>query len=241
MDDTKGTPSDESKGKGTPSDDSKGTPKAKGKLYTEAEIAKIKSDAASMSDGRKARVAEQERDAAKQDLATTQSRLDAIEKEQEESREAEAKDDPDATRALRREKVARAREQAADGKIRDLARREAQLVSDRAEVDKDRSVVSVAYVAAKYGLETELLESLGISDPDALEKVAEKIAAAKPTKGGEDGEGGEGGEGEGFEPDSGGGAGGGAEPLEALEKANEDFAAGKITAKQLQEISDKVK
>lgn len=206
--------------KGTPKDESKGTPKDKGKLYSEAEIAKIKSDSAAMSDGRRAKAVEKERDTLKQELQATTSRLDALERERDESRLAEARGDPDQLRAYQREQELRKLERQVTEMQADLARREGQLKEDRAEVDKDRGVVSIAYIAAKHGLETEELESLGISDPEALERVAERLAAAKPKGEGGEGEGGEGkGEGEGeFTPDSGVTTGSGEPTKEQLEK-----------------------
>lgn len=234
-DETKGTPSDESKG--TPKDESKGTPKDKGKLYTDAEIDKIKANAAAMGQGREKKVAEQEKSALTQELQSTKSRLDALEREMDESRLAEAKGEPAQMPVYQREQAVKKRERQADDREGDLTRREGQVKADREEVDKDRGVVSIAYIAAKHGLETEELEELGISDHEQLEKVAAKLAAAKPKEPGE-GEG----EGEGeeeFTPDSGETAGG-AGALAALEKANEDFQSGKITEKQLQEATSKV-
>ena len=178
-DETKGTPQDESKG--TPKDESKGTPKkAKGKLYTEEAIAKLKSDSAAMAQGRAEKVAKQEKEALTQELQDNKNRLDALEREANESRLAEARGDPTKLRDYQRDQAAArlTREQADKG--RDLARREAQLKIDREQVDEDKGVVSVAYVAAKHGLKTETLEELGITDLETLEKVAVKLAAAKP-------------------------------------------------------------
>lgn len=192
--------------------------KDKGKLYTIAQIQKIESDAAAKA-GRERKAAEAERDTLKQDLESTTSRLDSLEREVGESRLAEARDDPAQLRIYQREQVITKREREAGDKERDVARREAQLKVDRADVDKDKGVVSIAYIAAKHGLETEELESLGINDPEALERVAEKLATktAKPAGGEGEGEG----EGE-FTPDSGEGTGSGAGALttESVEKSS---------------------
>ena len=157
----------------------KGTSKDKGKTYTDADIVKIQNDAKAEA-GRLQKAAEVERDSLKQDLQTANSRLDTLEKERDESRLAEVRGDPEQLRSYQREQTATKREREMADKERDLANREEQLKTDRAGVDKDRHVVSVAYLAAKHGLETEELESLGISDPDTLERVAEKLAGAKP-------------------------------------------------------------
>ncbi len=160
----------------------KGTSKDKGKLYTEEAIAKVKSDAAAEA-GRQRKTAETERDTLKQDLQTLTSRLDELGRERDESRLAEARaGGPDTLSAYQKEQGTTKRERELQDQIRDMTRREEQLKADRIEVDKDRSVVSVAYLAAKHGLETEVLESFGISDPEVLEKVAEKLAGAKPVK-----------------------------------------------------------
>ena len=109
---------DTSSGKaGQSSSETKGTSKDKGKLYTDADIVKMKSDAAAEA-GRLRKAAELERD---------------------------------------------------------MVRREGLLKADRADVDKDRGVVSVAYIAAKHGLKVEDLEDLGVTDPEALEKIAVKL------------------------------------------------------------------
>ena len=207
-DETKGTPSDEST-KGTPKDESKGTPKDKGKLYTEADIAKIKSDSAAMAQGRAEKTANQEKEALTQELQSTKSRLDALEAQGREARLAEARGDSTKMHAFQSEEALIARERQADDRDRDLTRREGQLKADREEVDKDKGVVSTAYLAAKHGLKVEDLEELGDLSPEALEKVAVKLAAAKPK-----GEGGEGGEGdESLKLDPGDGSGSG-EPTE---------------------------
>jgi len=219
LDETTGTEQDTSSGKPGQSSGSKGgtTSKDKGKLYSDAQIAKIKSDAAAEA-GRQRKAAEVERDTLKQDLQAATSRLDSLERESNESRLAEARGDPDQLRIYQRDQATTKRDREVTARERDLTRREEQLKADRVEVDKDRGVVSIAYIAAKHGLETEVLESLGISDHDTLEKVAEKLAAALPKAPGTGEEGGEGGEGEPFAPDSGETTGGGEPTQEQLEK-----------------------
>jgi len=178
-DKTTGTEQDTSSGKTGQSSGGKSgsTSKDKGKLYTDAMIVKIKSDAAAEA-GRLRKAAEVERDTFKQDLETITSRFDALEREQNESRLTEARGDPDQLRTYQREQTLKTRERQVEETLRDLTRREGQLKADRAEIDKDRGVVSVAYLAAKHGLDVEKLESFGITDPEALEKVAEELAVA---------------------------------------------------------------
>jgi len=218
---------------GESSGGTKGTSKDKGKVFTDAQIAKIKSDAAAEA-GRQRKAAEQERDSLKQDLQSTTSRLDALEREQDESRLAEARGDPDQLRAYQKEQELKKLERQVTELQNDLTRREGQLKEERTQLDKDRGVVSIAYIAAKHGLETEELESLGISDPDTLEKVAEKLATAKPKEPGTGEEGGEGGEettpgGEEFTPDSGVTTGGGEPTREQLEKMSMGQYAAYVT------------
>jgi len=180
LDETKGGNQDKSSGEtGQTSGGKGGSTSKKGKTYTDAEIQKIRSDAAAEA-GRLRKAAEQERDSLRESLQTTRSRLDAIESQMNESRLAEVRGDPDRLRSYQHEQTQTRRERELDDRESELSRREAQLKSDREEVDKDRSVVNIAYVAAKHGLETDDLESLGISDLDVLDKVAEKIAAGKP-------------------------------------------------------------
>ncbi|MBA7584737.1 hypothetical protein ES708_26695 [subsurface metagenome] len=161
-----------------------------------------------MAQGRAEKAAKREKDALSSELQSTKSRLDAIEREVNETRLAEARDDPAQLRLYQREQTISKREREAANKETDLAGREEQVKTDRADVDRDKGVVSIAYVAAKHGLEVEVLEKLGISDSDTLEKVAVELAAAKTKEGGEGAGGEEGGEGEGFVPDSGATTGG---------------------------------
>ncbi|GAH67173.1 unnamed protein product, partial [marine sediment metagenome] len=146
--------------------------------YTAAEIDRIKADSASMGQGRAEKVAKQEKETLTQELQSTKTRLDALEARANEARLAEARGDPVKLRTYQGEQAVATRERQVEEQIRDIARREGQLKADREEVNRDKGVVSIAYVAAKHGLEVEDLESLGISDPDALEKVAVKLAAA---------------------------------------------------------------
>ena len=184
-DETKGTPG--TNPNGTPKDETKGTPKDKGKLFTQAAIDRIKADSAKMGQGRAEVKAKQEKDDLTQELQSTKSRLDALERETGESRLAEARaGGDDSLRIYQREEAVRKRERQADERDGDLTRREGQVKTDRAEVDSDRGVVSVAYLAAKHGVAVEKLESYGITDPEALEKVAVDLAAAKPKGKGED-------------------------------------------------------
>lgn len=227
-DETNETNQDTSSGKPGQSSGSKGgsTSKDKGKLYTGAQIKKIESDAAAKA-GRERKAAEDERDTLKTSLESTTRRLDALELEQNEARLAEARGDPDKLRAYQQDQDRAKRQRTLDDKEADLTAREAKLKTDRAAVDTDLGVVNVAYVAAQHGLKTEDLEGLGITDQEALEKVAERLAAAGP-KGEAEGEG----EGEGEEegaaaaeelsPDSGEGTGAGPKTLttEGVEKSS---------------------
>lgn len=181
-DETKGSKDNLTAEPGGSSSGTKGTSKDKGKLYTEEALAKIRSDAAAEA-GRQRKAAELERDALKDRLEATNSRLDNLEREQNESRYAEARAGGSETlSAYQREQATIKQEKELQDKIRDLARREEQVKADREAVDKDRHVVSVAFLAAKHGLEPDALESLGISDPEVLERVAERLAGAKPAK-----------------------------------------------------------
>ncbi len=219
MDETKGAEQDTTSGKPGQSSDGKGgtTSKDKGRLYSAADIAKVISDAKSEA-GRLQKAAEQARDSLTGQLQTVSKRLNELEKTEDESRLAEARGDPSQLRLYQREQAVKTRERAAEEKEGDLKNREGQLKTDRADVDKDKGVVSVAYLAAKHGLKTEDLESLGISDPEALERVAEQLAAAKGGQGDKGGEGKEGEEGE-FSPDSSEGTGGPGTPTtEQLDK-----------------------
>jgi len=205
----KNTSSDESE---QSSGETKGTSKTKGKLYTDAQIHQIKTTAGGEA-GRLRQAAERERDSLKEQLQSTSDRLNTLESERTESRLAEAQDNPEAARLLLREEALKRRTLQVEETLKDLTRREGQLKADRTKVDEDRGVISIAYTAAKHGLEVEELESLGISDPEILERVAEKLAARKvasPTVEGEAEEP--------FVPDTGETTGSGQPTPEQLEK-----------------------
>jgi len=98
-------------------------------------------------------------------------------------------------------------------KLKGLKRKKKLSKEAQAELDKDKGVISIAYIAAKHGLETQELEELGISDVDVLDKIATKLAAAKPKEEAKEVEGGGEGSEEGeeevpFVPDSSEGTGG---------------------------------
>lgn len=160
----------------------------KAKVYTEKDIVKIRSDAAAET-GRATsaqETAEGERDAAKKALESLKNRFDTLEAEVDQTRLAEDRGDPVALRQYQREQTVKKRERAAEEKELDLETREAALGTERKAVDGDKLKVDISFIAAKHGLEVEDLEGLGITDPEALEKVAEKLATGKGKGEGED-------------------------------------------------------
>ena len=177
-DETKGTPKDESKGKGTPKDESKGTPKDKGKLFTPAEIDRIKADSASMAQGRAEKVAKQEKDALTQELESIKGRFDALEAQANETRLAEARGDPVKLQSYQRDQAVGKREREVADRERDLVRREGLLKTAQEELKQTQGTVSVAYVAASHGLKVEDLEEFSDLSPEALEKLAVKLETA---------------------------------------------------------------
>ena len=185
MDDPEGTPPGTPPGTKPGDESKKGTPKPKdkGKLYTTAAIDKIKSDAAAMAQGRAEKVAEGVKTALTEELDANKRRLDALEATAKESRVAQARGDPAAMRLFQREEGIDKRERDVETKERDLARREGQVKTDRETMDAEKSVFSVAYIAAKHGIAPEVLEDLGIKDPEALEKVAVQLAAGTKPEG----------------------------------------------------------
>jgi len=221
-DETTDNEQDTSSDKAGQSSAKKGGITSKGKSYTDEQIAKIRSDAAAEA-GRQRKAAEDKSKRLEGELQSVTSRLDSIERERNESLLAEARGDPDKLRNYQSEQTLSQRQREFEKRERDIIQREEQYKVDVEQLSKDRSVVSVAYVAAKHGLEPADLEDLGISDPDQLDKVAERIAA-RGTAAKTGGEGGEGGEDEDeFNPDSGDTLGGGGDKsltTESAEKMN---------------------
>lgn len=190
--------------------------KPEGKFYTTADIEKIKSDAITPV-GREKAAAERERDELRKQNQSISQRLEAVEKEQNDNRLAEARGDPKALQIYQREQTLAKREREVATKESDVQSREAALKTEREAIDGDKHKVNIAYIAAKHGIDQDELESLGIKDADALEKVAEKLSASKGGAGEGEG-GGEAGEGTGeadYQPDSGEGAGGKSKALTA--------------------------
>ncbi len=176
-DETKGTSTDDSKG--SSKDDSKGTPKKdKGTLYSKEAIAKLKSDSASMGQGRAEAIAKQEKAALTLELDSIKSRFDALEDQGNEARLAEARGDPAKLTAYQLDQANRKRERAVTDSEADMVRREGLLKTGEEALKESQGSASIAIVAAKHGLKTAALEELGITDPEALEKVAVKLAAA---------------------------------------------------------------
>ena len=224
MDETKETAQGNSE-KTTSGSEAGTTSDKKGKTFTEEQVQKSLSDAKAEF-GRERVTLTKERDALKSDLESTTSRLGDLEKRINETELEGIRDNPELLKAYQQRQDLGTKAKALEVKERELAQREAQIKADVDTIASERKGATVASTAVKYGLNIEVLDSLGVDDPEALDKVAAAIVAGKPKTS-------EGGEG--IIPDS-GMSSGGLSDIQAREKANKDFSEGTITETEFRKI-----
>ena len=197
----------------------------KEKTYTEREVTKMVSDIKAAAGREQKKLADQI-EAARQDGEKANNRLNELQKQIDEAELDKARDDPELLKLYQRKRETEDKVKDIESRERNLAKREAQIESDKKAIAEANVEAMVVEVALNYGLNIETLEDLGITDREQLDKVAAKIAAFKPPpkKEGE----------EGLKPDSGISSGGEHTPTaEELEKMTpEQYAAWrKKTAK----------
>jgi len=214
----------------TPGDKGETTPP---KTYTEAEYKKGISDTKAeagrvqktLSDERDA--LSSDRDAVKQELFSANDRIDELQNRIDQMEEDATGSDPDLQKALRLKKDAEAKVRNLEKKEQDISKREAQVKADTEAISQSKLEVTIWEVAQKYGADPVKLKELNFQTKEQMEAYAEAVGTKNEPP-------------ETPKPDSGmtiGGAAG----IETLEKANKDFAEGKITEEQLREVREKVK
>ncbi len=200
----------------------------KGKTFTEAQHSKILSDTKAEF-GRERAALTKERDSLKSQVESASSRLDALERQISEVELEGIRENPELLKAYQQRQDLGKKMKDLDIKERELAQREAQVRADSEAIKADREGAIVARVAVKHGLNIQQVESWGITDEEALDKIAGDFAKAKPKAGEVE-----------TTPDS-GMSSGSLSSLAMREKANKDFSEGKITEKQFREIVGKLK
>ena len=198
----------------------------KEKTYTEQEVTKMVSDIKAAAGREQKKLADQI-EAARQDGEKANNRFNELQKQIDEAELDKVRDDPELLKLYQRKRETEDKVKGIESRERDLAKREAQLESDKKAIAEANQEAMVVEVALNYGLSIETLEDLGITDREQLDKVAERIAAFTKTSSEKEGE-------EGLKPDSGISSGGEHTPTaEELEKMTpEQYAAWrKKTAK----------
>ena len=146
---------------------------------------------------------EAERDALKEERDELNTRLDGLSDRIDAAEREKVRDNPELVKLyqMKRDIEKQGRDQKT--KEADLNRHESQFTADKNAFETDMRKWAISGIASKYGLKTEELEDLGISDMTKLEKVAQRLSTAKPPEAKRSEE-------KSFEPDSGetsGGAG----------------------------------
>lgn len=206
----------------------KGTSQPETPTLTEAQAKARETKAVSDALAKAGRIAKQleQKEAA---ITARQAELDARQKALDDAELEAIKGDPDLETQYRRKQDFAKKETALAADRRKL---EQEKIEHQTEIDAARASkkeITIWEIAQRHGVDANTLKELNLETPEQIESVAKAMAAGKaaePPPGGE--------------PDS-LKTKGGLIGIDALAKANEDFAAGRITEKQLREIRDQNK
>jgi len=179
----KGTQDIETPGAGDTSTSDK-----KEKTFTEAQVTKMVSDAKAASGREQKKLTDQIEEANKvseslrQNAEITNGKLTALQRQIDEAELDKAKDDPQLLSLYQQKQNLQTRATDLEERERKVATSEAQLKADKEAIAAAKAEATIVKVAVKYHLNIEDLSDLGITDEEALEKVAAKIAGGKPKK-----------------------------------------------------------
>jgi len=241
MEDETQTGQDSLPGGGQTSEEGKGTSTKTTQTFTEAQLKQAIEKAVSDAESKKGRdwqglSAKAARvDELEQDVTSLTDQIRTLREAQNKAELDAARDDPDRLSVYQlRQQLRQAQDELATEK-RKLNQEKAQFKVDLEELNKSKTGRLAAEIAGKYkGVEPETL--LAITDG-----TAEKMEALAKVLGKPKGEGEKPAEGkEGLPGFDQSGTTGAATGIEALEKANRDFAEGKISEKQLRDIAKQV-
>lgn len=184
MDETEGTTQDV---KTSGSEDTT-TPDEKGKTFTEQQVTKKVSDLKAVA-GREQKKLTDQIEAAnavseslRQDAEVINGKLTALQRQIDDAELDKARDDPALLNLYQRKQDLEARATTLEERERKVATGEVQLKADKDAIAEAKRESMVVKVAVKYHLNIEDLSDLGITDEEALEKVAAKLAGGKPAK-----------------------------------------------------------
>ena len=186
MDETEKAEQDTSKE--TPGSGDTITPDEKGKTFTEAQVTKKLSDAKAAAGREQKKLTEQieaatkESESLRQNAEIINGKLTALQQQIDDAELDKARDDPQLLNLYQRKHDLETRAATLEERERKVATGEAQLKADKDAIASAKAETTVVKVAIKYHLNIEDLSDLGITDEEALEKVAAKLAGGKPAK-----------------------------------------------------------
>ncbi len=151
----------------------KGSTSAEGQVLTEAQIAKLRSDAAAEA-GRQRKAAELERDAAKQQLDEMKARLEELETAKREADLEKYKGDPAKLEAYQKETQLTEKERKLIALEREIARRDALIKEKEEKLTKAEKEAQLREVATKHGITLDEVKELGV-DPAVLDTLLTKF------------------------------------------------------------------
>jgi len=159
---------------------------ATAKTYSEDEVKKMLSDEKAAAGRKHAELAKQvsslntERGTLQNELKGTRSQLDEIQGRIDASEVDSARDNPEMMRLYQQRRDLRAKEQG-------LQAERAKVDSERAELDKQRGEFQewqqkrmLDEVSKEYGVPVDTLANLGLTDREALERVAQALKSQAP-------------------------------------------------------------
>jgi len=152
---------------------------------TQAAYDKLKSDAeASAGRAKELTKAKSERDTLKGQNESLNTRLTNLEAQSRNTAREAARSsaEPSAMATFERTEALNQRERELDEGQTELKRGQLQLKADQEEVGRDKGVLTIPKIVAKYKLDEDAqahLEGLGLTDEETLDKIAARLAGTK--------------------------------------------------------------
>jgi len=154
---------------------------AKAKTYSQDEVNKMLRDEKAAAGRKQVDLAKQvqtlstERATLQNELNSTRTRLDAVEATIEASEADAARDNPDMLRLYQERKTLRAKEQSLQTDRAKLDAERSQLDQERQEFQQWQHQRMIEDVSKAYGVSAETLANLGLTDREAVERVAQAL------------------------------------------------------------------
>lgn len=165
-----------------------GTTPTEPKTYAEKDVQKAVSDALAKQGRDIKRIKDEHtqaiaaRDAATQELEATRNSLASLQSRIDEMELTQAKGDPDMETALRQKRARLAEISALEAQKREALKIIAQAKADSEAVSKAKKEAAIERLSAKYNVEVDWLEGLGVDSVESLTKIAEAAGERKKSK-----------------------------------------------------------